>query len=447
MRTSCILIIWAGLAWLFVPPAMGQTDSKLTVEESIQRGLEYNFRLRAASADVEEAEAAHRQVQAGRLPVIEGRANYMRLSDNIPVVDFNIPGTDSTYTLLPVELNQFHTEVSVRQLLFAGGRLNRQIEAAAHRADAAGLLEEQEQADIAFEIRQAYWNLYRAQSAWQTVEAAIDMVDEHLREVNARAEEGTVLRTDLLSAQTRRSQVLLDQIEAQSMVRVARLELNRLIGLPADTEAELVEPENPGVIPVDINALIEQALEQRPGLQAQSRQVKAQEAEAEATKTEWLPEISLVGRYLYARPNQYFFAEQDQFRGSWEAGVSLRWNIWAGGGKLNESSRARARVKGAKASLQDMKDQIKVEVTRSYLEMERAAEAIKAAAENIEFAEEAYRTARIQFDEGIALSTHVMDAEYDYRTAQARYTEAVADFEIAQASVLNTLGKIWGINE
>lgn len=447
MRTPCTIIIWFGLVCLYIPPAMGQTDSKLTVEESIQRGLEYNYRLRAAGADAEEAEAAYRQVRSGRLPVVEAQASYMRLSDNIPEVDFSLPGTDTTYTLLPVELDQFHSEVSVRQLLFAGGRLNSQIEAAAHRADASGLLKEQEQADIAFEIRQAYWNLYQAQAALETVESALDMVDEHLREVNARAEEGTVLRTDLLSAETQRSEVLLDEIETRSTVRVARLELNRLIGLPAGTEAELVEPEQPGMISVEINDLVDQALEQRPGLQALTKQVEAQEAEVEATKAEWLPEISLVGRYIHARPNQYFFAEQDQFRGTWEAGVSLRWNIWAGGGKINETSRARARVKSAEAGLQDMKDQVTVEVTRSYLEMERAAEAIRAAAENIEFAEEAYRMAQMQFNEGVALSTHVMDAEYDYRTAQTRYTEAIADFEIAQASVLNSLGKIWGSDE
>lgn len=444
MRILCITFIWLGLTGFSFQTAQGQTGNVLTVEESVQRGLEYNFRLQAASADAEEAEAAHRESRAARLPVIQGQASYMRLSDNIPEVDFTIPGTDTTFTVLPVELNQFHSEVSIEQPLFTGGRLNRQIEAAAHQADAAGLMEEQERADVAFEVRQAYWNLYRAQITRETIESALAQVDEHLRDVQNRVEEGIALRTDLLSVETRRSEVLLDRVDAHSRVRVARLELNRLIGLPAGEEAALVEPEGPNAVPFEMDGLLERARDRRPELQALSEQVNAQEAEMRALQGGWLPEVNLVGRYIYARPNQYFFAEQDQFRGTWEAGVALRWNIWAGGQRLNETSQARARLKSAEAGLADMRDQVNIEVARHYMELERSVEAIEVAAAGVEAAEEAFRSARQQFEEGVALSSQVLDAEYSYRMAQARHAEAVADYEIAQASVWNALGQIWG---
>src|SRR5690554_4508424 len=119
MRILCILFISFGLTFSGLQSSYGQSESHiLTVEESVQRGLEYNFRLQAARADTEEAEAAHRMSRAARLPVISGTASYMRLSDNIPEVDFTLPGTNTTYTILPIELNQIHTQLSVEQPLF-----------------------------------------------------------------------------------------------------------------------------------------------------------------------------------------------------------------------------------------------------------------------------------------------------------------------------------------
>lgn len=444
MRKLWIIITVVSFASLLFQHAGAQTAYVLTVQESVERGLEYNFRLHAAKADAEAADATYRISRASRLPAIRSQASYMRLSGNIPSVDFTLPGTDTAITLLPVELNQFYSEVSIEQPLFTGGRLNRQIEAAGHQAEAAWLAERQEQADVAFEIRQAYWNLYRALVTHESLATAVTRVDEHLRDVRNRIEEGTALRTDVLGAETRRSEVLLERVDAQSEVWVARLVLNRLIGLPSNAETEIKQLDGVHAVSYEVDTLIETAYEQQPGLQALSEQVNAHQSEVRAIQGGWLPQVSLVGRYVYARPNQYFFAEQDQFRGTWEAGVALRWNIWSGGQKLIETSRARAQLRSAEAGLADMKNQINIEVARRYLELERSAEAVEVAASGAATAEEAFRSARVQYEEGVSLASHVLDAEYAYRSAQTRYASAVADLEIARASIWNALGHIWG---
>src|SRR5699024_7682515 len=147
------------------------------------------------------------------------------------------------------------------------------------------------------------------------------------------------LRTDLLNAKTQRSEVLLDQVESRSKVRVARLELNRLLGLPSGTKTQPIAPGEPEALTFNMNELAERALEQRPELKALSERIGAREAKIDVVQGAWFPQISLVGRYLYARPNQYFFAQQDEFRGTWEAGVQLQWNLWSGGQRFAQKSR------------------------------------------------------------------------------------------------------------
>lgn len=443
MRHLYIAIIWFGAAGLFVLPVQAQTGRQLTVEESVKMGLEHSYQLRIARADVAGTEAAYREARSGRLPSVTGKASYMRLSDNIPEVDFSPPGADTSYTILPVELDQFHTELSVEQLLFAGGRLNNRIAAADHQADAAQLMARQERVDVAFEIRKAYWNLYQARAAHKVVESALERVNEHLQNVRNRVEAGTALKTDLLNAKTRRSEVLLDRVESRSRLRMARLELNRLLGLPPGAQTKPMAPQNPDAFPFEMDQLTRRALQQRPGLQALSKQVRAREANIDAVQSGWLPRISLVGRYIYARPNQYFFAQQDEFKGTWEAGVSLQWNLWSGGQRVAETSQAQAQLRKAEARLAQKREQVAVATSRQYLELKRAAEAIDVAANSVEAAKEAFQSARRQYKAGAALSEQVLDAQHAYRQARSRHARALADYKIAYAAVLQAMGQIW----
>src|SRR5690625_4311381 len=68
MRIFWILFIGIGFTGIFFQTVQAQTTESLTVEESVERGLEYNFRVHATSADDEAAEAADRMSQADRLP-------------------------------------------------------------------------------------------------------------------------------------------------------------------------------------------------------------------------------------------------------------------------------------------------------------------------------------------------------------------------------------------
>jgi len=84
-----------------------------------------------------------------------------------------------------------------------------------------------------------------------------------------------------------------------------------------------------------------------------------------------------------------------------------------------------------------------VETARLQLEVRRAAEAVGVAEENVREAEESFRVVGRQFEEGVALSADVLDAEEALRRARAHRADAMADRAIAEAAVLNALGRVW----
>jgi outer membrane protein len=415
---------------------------QLSADEAVRLGLEHNTRIRASRADVAEAEAARRVARASALPSLEARASYTRLSDNIPEAEFSLPGFDTTFTLLPVELDRYHTEVSLEQPIFAGGRILNQVRAARHQAEAARLAARQEEADVALEIRQAYWRLFESRAVASSIESALSQIDAHIGVVEARVREGVSLRGDLLSARTRRSEILLDEIDVRNAVELARLELNRLIGRPLNAEVEAVAMAHAESVP-SLSAMLAEARDGHPSVEALERQVAALEAMHRVTRGAWLPEVAAVGRYVYARPNQYFFLEQDEFRSSWEAGVSMRWSLFAGGRRSAETAQARARITGAQARLDELRLQIEVLLTQRHLEARRATESIAVAAEVVETAEEALRVARASYREGVILGAEVLDAEQAYSHAQARHARAVTERALAWAALLNAFGRVW----
>jgi outer membrane protein TolC len=82
-------------------------------------------------------------------------------------------------------------------------------------------------------------------------------------------------------------------------------------------------------------------------------------------------------------------------------------------------------------------------VARRYLEAQLAREAVEVAALNVEQAAEGLRVTREQFDEGVVLSSQVLEAERAYREAQARAARAGADLGLGQAALRHALGRVW----
>ncbi len=440
----------------------------LTPDEGVRLGLANSARRRAASADSDAAAAVARQARAGRLPAVRSQAGYTRLSGNIPNVTFALPGMEPV-TLQAVALDQFRAEVSAEQTLFAGSRVRNEIRAAEHGATAAERRARQEDADIALDIRRAYWELHRAIAAREALSGALERVEAHLGDVKSRVREGAALRRDLLSAQTRRSEVQLERLEADNAVRVAQLELDRLLGLPLDT---IVRPVSDGTRDAPVEGttakepeatergaaaprgaedapdtptedLTAAALAGRPELGALAEEGHALRAQLRAARGERWPQVGLVARYVEAHPNPYFFVEQDRFHWNWEVGFSARWNLWEGGRRRARESELAARLAAAEARLTEARAQVAVDVARKQLEVSRAREAVAVAAQNVSEAEESFRVVQRQFQEGAALSADVLDAEEAWRRAEARQSQAHADHWTAKAAVLGALGQVW----
>lgn len=220
---------------------------------------------------------------------------------------------------------------------------------------------------------------------------------------------------------------------------LARLDLNHLIGLPLETDVRpsvvvVAEP-----VMARVEELTTHALSNRPDLNAMAREIEALRADVRASQAAWFPQVSFVGNYRYARPNPYIFPQEDAFTGTWDVGVSLSMNLWAGGRTRAEARQAKAQ---AAQQWEDARTSVEVAVRRQVPAIQHAEVALQVSQEGLEEAEEAFRVMRARFRQGGALTAEVLAAEAAYRRAEQQRAEAQADYAVAHAALQRVLGEI-----
>jgi outer membrane protein len=432
-----------GVSCLLAGKPGDSAAQQITVEESVRRALEHSALIRAADADLAAARARERESRAALLPSVRAQASYTRLGGSIPEAEFTLPGLDTTFTLLPIERDRQIVEVGIEQPLFAGGRLRASARAAGREAAAEEMLFERERAAVALEVRRAFWTLHSNLAALASTDVARAQLDTHVRDVRTRYDAGALLRSELLAAETRRSEVALERVEAENAVRVAQLELGYLMGIPASSGLQPSSEIELEPLAGDLDALTSRALEARPELLAMAERVQALRARVAAVRGGRLPDLAFVSRYVYGRPNPYVFTERGRFRGTWEAGLSMSWAIWEGGAQQARTAESREQLRAAEARLEHAREQAAVDVARHYLEARRSTEAVAVAAANVELAAEALRVVTEQFNEGAALSAQGLEAERAWRAARGRQARALADYAIGRAALRHALGEVW----
>jgi outer membrane protein TolC len=424
-----------------VPAPPVETDT-FTVREAVRHAVRHNRALQAARQAVPRAVADLQAAQSRRFPVVEGRADYRRLSENVDYsVDLpGLPSGSETVTFAPALLDRYTFQARIEQPLFSGFRTQRAVEAARHRTQAARSGAEAKEADVAYRVQAAYWRLYETKARRGAAAQAFRQIDRQLTDMRNRRAAGTVTESDVLRVEARRAALRLERMQAAHAVNQARLSLNEVMGRPGDAPVAIDDTVTLAPVPPDAATLVDQALQQHPQLARLRQQQQAFDAEVGQARAGWYPQVHLLGSYLYARPNERLFPFEDEFAGTWEAGITASWSLSTGGRTAARSERAEARRTQATYEREHARQQVAAEVRRQRLAVLQSREAVAAAAVAVNSARSAYASVRSRFQAGMVVTADLLDAERSLRQAQARLAEAQAAYATARAALDRALG-------
>ncbi|HEY6191710.1 MAG TPA: TolC family protein [Bacteroidota bacterium] len=443
------LLVHALAALLHPNLLSAQPARALTIDEAIGIGLENSKSLHSSSMRVQAADSRSGEAHASQLPTLRAAANYTRLSDVPPFVatipqgafGTNFPPQEISFPLSQTILNNYGLRLTVQQPLFTGMRLSSGSDIAEYTAQATGEDYNRDKSDLIYNIQGAYWNLYKAIKFKTVIDTNVAQVKAHLRNVQNLAAQGIVTKDEVLRVDVQLSNAELTQLSSGNNVRLASIALCNLIGLPLTNEVSPVSevqlrPNGAG----ELDSLVRQAVEARPEIKGMEYRVKASESAVTLARSGWFPQIYLTGNYYYARPNQRIVPAVDEFRDTWDVGISASFDIWNWGATMHQTSEAQARLSEANDGLSQLKDAIHLEVTQSYLSMNESRERIALAEKGVTEARESYRITNEKFKSGVALNSDLLDAEAALLQAGWNHIQALVDHELAQARLQRAVG-------
>jgi len=437
------------LILLGLPVWVSAQKKPLALEAAVAAGIEASPALHASLMRAESASAKAREIAAGRLPSFKLGGGYTRLSE-IPPFAVSLPLFPNPIVVSQNYFNSFSLRLGVQQPLFTGFRLQAGEESARLLERSAGQDLEKDRAELVFQIKSVYWGLARARELERLIDKNIRQLGEHLKDVRAFFDQGLLTKNDVLRAELELSNAELMKIDARNAAEITLSTLNSLMGWPLDTDVDLTtspgdrpQPETGtvgGQVLAGDRPRVEEALERRPELKSAEFRIRASEQGVKAARAGYYPQVFLAGNYYYLRPNPRLLPALDKFRGTWDIGISVSFDIWNWGQTRSQAEQARAQLAQARDARKLLEDRAILEITQSRLNLARALDKIKLAGLTVTQAEENLRVTRERFKQGVALSVDVLDADVALLRAQVNRTQAAIDLELARASLDKAMG-------
>ena len=402
-----------------------------TLERALQQALTSNPDARLAQQRIVAAQAGLAQANAAFWPRVQFQSSYTG-SDN-PMVAFGSILNQRAYSS---SLN-FNDVPSVDDLnarglvtvpLYAGGKNTAARKAAKANTDAARQDNEAVRNALGFEVSRAFYTVLKTRQFIRAAEAGVDSLEASLAIAKKRLDGGTLLKADVLDIEVRLAQAREELVRARNANALAVRVFGNLLGIESgDFEVADTAPATTAPDAGDFSG--------RPELAAARQREQAAQEQARAAKGGYLPRVNAFGSVDYDYGWTY-----NNGGGSYTAGALLQWDLWDGKMTHAKVAEANANVELAREEQRKLRLALDLEVEQARLDLKAANERLSVTDQAVAQATESASLTRARFEQELALSTQLIDAETALLAARVRRAEAEADRQIAIAAVRKALG-------
>lgn len=441
LKTTWIV---AGLTALTAARLGAQTKDtiRLTMDAAVERALAAGEEMRAARAQVRDANGTVIEAMSAALPHITGSVGYTRQFASL-YEDF---GVDTV--IAPIfqdspfgAANAWNVELRASQLLFASGKVGAALKGARAYRESANYTAEQTASDIAYSVKQAYLQASMTGELVVIARASLAQAREHLTQVQRFQLAGTRAEYDLLRAQVDVANQEPLVVEAENAQALAILQLRRLINVPADQPLELVTAlvSADGTLPVANLDSIGPAV--RASVAAANADVLVQEQAVKVARADRYPTLSAsatLANQAFPDSPSPFTAD---FKRNWNAEIRLAVPLFLGRKTVGAVERAQATLERTRAQRDQTAEMVGLEIEKARAELQRAQSLVAARRVTVRQALRAHHLASVRYTNGMSTQLEVSDARLIAQQAAADEVQATRDYRLALAQLEHALGR------
>lgn len=425
------ILLIAGFVLLCVGSsgASAQEPTHLTLAEAQKLALKNNPQLTAAVLEAAAALQVPVQYRAAYLPNLSGNVTAVMADNGSRLAAGGLNN--------PTVYDRFAAGLSLTQMVTDFGRTKNLIDMAKLRADAQNQVTEQVRADILLVTGQAYFSLLREQAvlrvAQQTVNARKLLSDQ----VTTLAQSKLKSQLDVSFANVNLADAQLFLVQAQNAVKAGEARLAAVMGLPGDTRFVLAEEPMPAPLPAQPDALIQQALANRPELRGLRLEQSASAKFVRAEHALNYPSVAVVGTAGFVP------AGEPQIQSHYGAiGINLNVPIFNGGLFTAREKEARLREQSTQQRVSDLETQVARDVRVAALNEQTACDRVPLSEEMLKQAQTALDLSESRYNLGLSSMVELSQASLNLTSAQIGVESARYECETQRVNVDFQLGAL-----
>ncbi len=468
-------------------------QTRLTLEQCRNMALEHNKSIAIAQEQINQAEAQKKVARSGYLPKIDANAAYLYSNKDISLLSedkfapvgsvmsdgsfgftadqvnngwtmvngqpvpldaggqpFN-PKTNPEkiewkgYAYLPKEeftvdmTNNFFGLVGLTQPLFMGGKIREYNKIAGFAESIAHTQLTAEQSEILYSTEESYWQVVSLVHKVRIAEEYKTLMKKLEANLEALQEEGMATKNDVLKVKVRLNEVDMSLTKASNGLRLSKMALCRVIGLPLDSNIELAEDFGTGQATVVADS--SDIWKDRAELQSLSYLSKIADSKVKIAQAGYLPTLGLTAGYLISNPNPYNGFTHD-FAGNFTMAVALQVPIFHWGEKRQTVNAARSEFNIAELKRQEASEKIELQYMQARLRIDEAEQLMSSATKNLEQAEENLRYANMGFEEGVVQVAGVLEAQTAWFSAYSEAMDARIESKLCRVYLSKVSGQL-----
>ncbi|MDQ8750740.1 hypothetical protein ATE49_14920 [Elizabethkingia miricola] len=401
-----------------------QEVRSMTADEVMTLALQNHQQLKLSEKNIYISKQQTEVTKLQKLPTITASTSQFYLG-NALIIDKDF--SNSTNVAMPHYGSSYGVQAS--QLIFKGGLVKKSIEMADLREQLAELDLEKNQQDVKFLVLSNYLDVYKLKNQEQIFLNNKKLAQERLKNIQKFNQQGMVTRNEVIRGELAIKNLDQGLLTLSNNKKILNYNLDIALGLPQNTEIDPTESLDGKKLGKDTGYYMEMAYQNNPQLKSANANIAVAQKNIEIINTDKMPTLSGFGGYNMQRPITTRTPVLDMYSNSWQAGISLSYNI-------DNLYKTKERLKVGelqKSQAQDAltltKQNIDMTVNAAYVKYQESIDQAKLMDDAQKLAEENYKITEAKYLNQLAVQAEMIDA-------QNQKLQAELDFVTAEINVL-----------
>ena len=405
-------------------------EDSLTLKQCVEIALKNSYEIAIARGNVSKAEISVKNAYSGFLPDLYLSGGY---------------AVNDTYDRFEWNENHYNLSLSASITPFTSGRTLINVAKAGASLSSSRQSYWITETSLILDVIRKYYNLLQDSELLELRKESVYQKSLDLEFAQAQFDLGLAPRADILKAEVYVVSAEVDSLQAEGDLKLARSELNDVMGISLDNPAsikpvEFIKEEVP-----DLDTCLAIALKERPEITQQKADLSTQKYNLRLTQIDKLPTFTITGSYNVLADNLIFEGlpinrVNLNENSNWSINVGLSFPLFDGGVKSRAIESARIDLNNAELNYLELEKEINLDVRLAHLNSVTSSKKVELTEKQVNSAEESYNTALGRYKAGVAPITEVIDAGVALSSSKVSHTKAIYDYFLAKAVLKKSIG-------